>query len=415
LYLNIKDLPGQSSAMNILLTGGRAPVALELARMLAQSGHRVDLAESFPHHLCRGSRAVARSFHVPAPNQNPNGYISELSDIIKQRNITILIPTCEEVFWIARGLAELRQLCKVISAPLEQLKRLHSKWDFIQQAAAFGFAVPHTQIIHSGEEWNHLCKTVNPLLREGFVLKPVFSRFAENVQLFGPGVSTGERLKRLQPAYAPPASPDRPWIIQQYITGKPICTYSVAYEGNVVAHTAYEARYTANRGSCIYFQQLDHSAALAWVQKFVEKERFTGQIAFDFIESHDNNVLFPLECNPRATSGIHLFSPSDGLVEALLDPESLEQGTCVQPQQYRPSMLALAMLSFGLMKDLSWEGIRHWRDHFAAAHDVIWRLSDPLPFLEQIPLLFHTWRLSKKHRISLSAAMTYDIEWNGEA
>ncbi|SFK90303.1 Carbamoylphosphate synthase large subunit [Paenibacillus sp. 1_12] len=403
-----------NSRMNILLTGGRAPAALELARLLADAGHRVDLAESVSHHLCRKSKAISQSYLVPKPNQEPDAYISALSQIIQQRNIQVLLPTCEEIFWIARGLPKLESLCRVISAPLEQLKRLHSKWEFIQRAEAFGFAVPPTRIFHNQMEWADLCNKDPSWLETGFVLKPVFSRFGANVQLFGPECSVADRLRRLQSDHAITATPDQPWIIQQYIKGRPLCTYSVATEGVVVAHSAYEAEYTANLGACIYYRQLQHKKALNWVQSFVKKERFSGQIAFDFMEAYDNGTLYPIECNPRATSGVHLFSPKDRLAHALLHPESLSQSACIEPQLNSSAMLSVAMVAYGLNKERTWSGLRHWWKQFTTTRDVIWQVRDPLPFLEQIPQMLDAWRLSRKQDLSLSAAMTYDIEWNGE-
>ncbi|MEK3721861.1 ATP-grasp domain-containing protein [Paenibacillus sp. FSL H8-0034] len=404
-----------NTGMNILLTGGRAPVALELARMLAKAGHRVDLAESVPHHLCRKSKAIAQSFLVPKPNQDPEAYISALSRIIGQRNIQVLLPTCEEIFWIARGLAKLQSLCKVISAPLEQLKRLHSKWEFIRRAEAFGFAVPQTQIFHNTKEWANVCSVEHSWLDAGFVLKPVFSRFGANVQLFGPECSVADRLRRLQTNHGITATSAQPWIIQRYIKGRPLCTYSVAWKGIVVAHSAYEVEYTANRGACVYYQQLQHLRALNWVQSFVQKEHFSGQIAFDFVESYEDGILYPIECNPRATSGVHLFNPEDKLVEALIHPEDLSQQACRQPQTNQAAMLSIPMLAYGLNKERTWAAICHWWAQFVSARDVIWQVRDPLPFLEQIPLMLDAWRLSHTQAISITAAMTYDIEWNGEA
>jgi predicted ATP-grasp superfamily ATP-dependent carboligase len=400
--------------LHILLTGGRAPAALEMARILAASGHRIDIAESIPHYLCRKSRSVSNSHQVPAPNRNPDLYISAIADIIRQRNIDILIPTCEEILWIAQGLPHLERLCRVLAAPFEQLKGLHSKWSFIKQAESFGLTVPFTQIIHNPDEWKMICEADEPLLIEGFVLKPVFSRFAEHVQLFGPTVAFTDRLKRLDPVESPPATYGRPWIIQQYISGRQLCTYSIAHQGTLVAHAAYQAGYTANRGACVYFEPFNHSGIMEWVRIFVEKKQFSGQIAFDFIESSLDGILYPIECNPRTTSGIHLFSQSDGFEQALLAPESLLEAVCVQPLSSKASMLASAMLGFGLKDVHSWQGIRRWWSHFVAARDVIWQTRDPYPFIEQVPQMLNTWRVSKALRISLTAAMTYDIEWNGE-
>ena len=52
---------------NILLTGGRSMIALEMARLLHASGHRVIVAETDPWHVCRFSNAISNAilFLVP--------------------------------------------------------------------------------------------------------------------------------------------------------------------------------------------------------------------------------------------------------------------------------------------------------------------------------------------------------------
>jgi short-subunit dehydrogenase involved in D-alanine esterification of teichoic acids len=54
---------------NILLTGGRAPVTLDLARAFHRAGHTVFMAESLRGHLSQPSNAVKAHFVVPAPRQ----------------------------------------------------------------------------------------------------------------------------------------------------------------------------------------------------------------------------------------------------------------------------------------------------------------------------------------------------------
>ena len=68
----------------ILLTGGRAPVTLDLARRFKQYGYEVYVAESISYHLCRYSNSVKKSFLVPSPANYKSEYINELSSLIKK-------------------------------------------------------------------------------------------------------------------------------------------------------------------------------------------------------------------------------------------------------------------------------------------------------------------------------------------
>jgi hypothetical protein len=55
---------------NLLLTLGRLPKALDVARGFADLGWRVVVAEPFKRHLAGASCLVARSHQVTAPAQD---------------------------------------------------------------------------------------------------------------------------------------------------------------------------------------------------------------------------------------------------------------------------------------------------------------------------------------------------------
>ena len=59
----------------VLLTLGRLPKALELARALHAAGCRVVVAEPFRRHLTGASRQVARSVQVTSPVIDREAYL----------------------------------------------------------------------------------------------------------------------------------------------------------------------------------------------------------------------------------------------------------------------------------------------------------------------------------------------------
>ena len=93
--------------------------------------------------------------------------------------------------------------------------------------------------------------------------------------------------------------PANPWVAQEYISGQQYHTYSICHNGYITAHATYPSTFTAKRNTAIVFQHVDHPAIFKWVKTFVEKNQYTGQIGFDFIETQDGQ-LSALECNPRA-------------------------------------------------------------------------------------------------------------------
>jgi len=384
---------------HILLTGGRAPATLDLARQFARAGHCVVVAESIPLHLCRTSHLVKKCYQVPPPNAEPAAFIAALEHIIRAEGIDLLIPTCEEVFFVARGLEQLRELCCVCASPLAQMRRLHSKWDFVQAARQYGLPVPETHLLTSRADLHHFCiQRSSP-----FVLKPVFSRFATHVHVI-------ERAEQAL-CHQLTISPQYPWVAQERIVGQAFSSYSIAYEGRLLAHTVYPETFTAGQGACIHFQAVEQSAIEQWVVDFLRHERFSGQIACDFIVTAAGTV-YPLECNPRATSGVHLFGASNELNEAFFNARATAD--TLKPRPGTRAMLGLAMLFCGLPTIRSIKQFRRWARLFFGSRDVLFALDDPIPFFAQTFVLGYNWLESRRRRISIAEFTTRDIEWNGQ-
>jgi predicted ATP-grasp superfamily ATP-dependent carboligase len=374
----------------VLLTGGRAPVTLELARMFKRQGNRVIVAESVRTHLCRASASVDKNYEVPKPRWNPDAFVAALSEIVVRERVDLLLPTCEEIFYVAHGCEKLEKLCSVFIEPLDKLRLLHNKWEFVQLARQFNLHVPETSLITSVA----MLADVNfPI-----VFKPVFSRFASKVI-----IAHDPHPLIIQPTL------EQPWVAQQLVYGQQLCTYSVAREGRILAHTTYLARFTAGQGAAIHFKHIEHLAAFEWVQKFVIGMNFTGQIAFDFIET-ETGELFSLECNPRATSGIHLLISNFDFANVFWNDVS----GLVTPDPAREAMLALAMLIYGLPAAIAARTIPQWATAFTRSRDAAFSFNDPLPALWQLVSLLVF--IIKGHRLGITPleASTYDIEWNGE-
>ncbi|HEX9058703.1 MAG TPA: hypothetical protein VF941_00825, partial [Clostridia bacterium] len=227
---------------NILFTGGRAPATLELVRIFHRKGFKVFIAESFKSHICRFSSCVHKSFTLPYPNKNTEKYIGELIKIINTEHIDILIPTCEEIFYIAKWKYKIEQSCKVrvFTDDFDKLINLHNKYSFIKKAELYGLKVPGTRLVTS-------IKELDLYLREEYfdhVLKPVYSRFGSEVRIIPKGFSPRDEIT---------ISPEKPWVLQQFISGRQYCTYSIASNGKQIVNTTYNAGYTINGGASINF------------------------------------------------------------------------------------------------------------------------------------------------------------------
>jgi hypothetical protein len=201
---------------------------------------------------------------------------------------------------------------------------------------------------------------------------------------------------------------DSAWVAQEFIAGRQFCSYSVCQNGKITAHATYPTIFTAGRGATIAFEPVDHPEIFSWVKTFVERFGVTGQMSFDFIQSEDGQV-YALECNPRATSGVHLLASHPQFIESFFRAEPAELITPLKNKK----MLASAMLVYGLPAVLANGTFRAWLETFLHSDDVIWDAKDPLPFLLQFRSLLFYSKLARKKRISPLEASTFDIEWNG--
>lgn len=386
-----------TNTKRILLTGGRAPATLDLARKFKKSGHEVYVAESISYHLCRYSNAIKKCFTVPSPAKEKTAYINALVSLIQKYQIDLIIPTCEEVFYISSEMEKLNSLTKVFTDKIDILHQLHNKFSFNEMIEGTGISVPKTVLISSLDEYKSL--VAKGQITYPHVLKPAYSRFASQTKfVFTPGVIDID------------ISTQRPWVAQTYIQGELVCTYSICYEGKILANIFYSNHYSAGeKGAGISFKVIEDNKLLQWVAEFVKNINYTGQIAFDVILASDN-TLWPIECNPRATSGIHLFSDAQDISDAFLCNNVISN---TLKSKTHP-MLSLAMLIYGLPGIRSLSSFLKWANCFFAGKDVIFRWSDPLPFMAQFFSVLNFFKISRRQNISIIEATTHDIEWNGD-
>ncbi len=385
-------LPTYSTRSPIVITGARAPVAIDLARAFAASGRTVWLVDSVPSYAARWSR-VGRGhvLRLPAPRGNAAAYTSALRDLIDRLQPDMILPTCEDVFHLAAAAAAGGFADRVFAPPLDLLRTLHSKIEFPALAGSLGIPVPETWAIERYED----CETL-PLSTDILVFKPEFSRFGA-ATLLRP---TLEKLRSID------VSPTRRWAAQRYVAGEEICLWAAARDGRIVASAAYRPVWRLGRAASYAFEMIECPQALEIASAIAAATALTGQISFDVILTADGKAM-PIECNPRTVSGVHLFD--SGSASALASALLGEGPPCRALPRLR--YLAPAMLLFGApraFRDHRWrEFMTDWR----RGRDALTRPGDRLPALGALlDTLGYVLRSGDAVRGS-----TADIEWNGEA
>jgi predicted ATP-grasp superfamily ATP-dependent carboligase len=212
-------------------------------------------------------------------------------------------------------------------------------------------------------------------------------------------------------------SSDAPWVAQEWLEGKSFCTFSICHKGKVHAHSTYPVDFTIQKkgrlnstvGSyCMTFKSIEHEAILGWVQNFIKKIRYSGLIAFDFIELA-NGDLYAIECNPRITSGITLFSNDSNLDKALFgtNSELIAADPSIEKQ------ITPGMILYGWRSAITCKKLPLFFSRLFRFKDLVFQKNDPLPFFAQAFLwLKHSYDIML-YKKRLHGAFTHDLDFDG--
>jgi hypothetical protein len=164
--------------MHVLILGARAPACLEWARAFRASNWRVSVGDSLRWPVTRFSSAIHDYVRLPEPRPDPAAWSAALAWEVAARGIDLVLPTCEEAFYLAheRG----RISCQVIVPPFELMHELHHKGRFAAKVEGWVVEAPETHQLASAEAARTF--TAEHDTRE-WVFKPAYSRFANRTLL----------------------------------------------------------------------------------------------------------------------------------------------------------------------------------------------------------------------------------------
>lgn len=375
----------------VLLTAGRLPVALDLARKFKAAGHRVLVADPFKLHGCRFSSAVDANFTVPSPRQDPKGFIDALVDIVSKRRVELLVPVFEDALYIAQCRERFPLHCEIFASSFDVLHDLHHKWQFHQTLTRLGLDAPRTRLIEDPRQIQELD------FPQAYALKACYSR--ASLKMY--------EIKPSEPVPTIQATKQSPWIAQEWIQGEKFCTYTICRDGQILAHATYPVIFGVQNRWCVCFQAVEHTKIFEWVKRFAQELNYTGQMGFDFIETPDGRLI-AIECNPRPTSGVHLFEATDCLDRAFHD--TLDRP--LFPRIGIRRQIAIGFLAFGWQSKEAREHPLRYLRALLGVKDIVFQPRDPLPWLMQ-PAVFATYvARARKQGLSIPAMITYDLEWN---
>ncbi|MGL4199028.1 MAG: hypothetical protein ACRCSX_14830, partial [Allorhizobium sp.] len=137
---------------SVLITGARAPVALHLARLFHGAGWRVLLADTPAKPISAASRTCDGYFRLPPPRFQSKHYGDVVEGLVKRENVSLVVPTCEEIFYLAAAWRERRMTARLFAPDTDVLARAHNKFAFIELCKSLKLATPHTVLLQNGAD-----------------------------------------------------------------------------------------------------------------------------------------------------------------------------------------------------------------------------------------------------------------------
>lgn len=386
--------------MRTMVTTSRMPFAVDEIRKLGEVGHEVTAVDTFAAAPGSHSRYVARHVEVPAPAQQTEAFVAAVAAAIDQHDVEWLVPAFEEVFYLAYHRDRLPAGCELFFPDFATLAKVHDKVTFAALCRELGLPVAESvtatspqQLADATGRWEH------------WFARAAYGRGGLNV-LTNTGPLAGEgRLDDVTP------SAQDPWLVQEYLDGVDLCSWSVVQHGEVVLHSTYEHALTIDDRGGIVFESVDAPATLDAARRICSELGWHGQVSFDFLRTPDG-VHHLVECNPRPTDGCTLASP-DELDAALFGPRP-DHPVVVPAGRKRE-------IKEAVLRDM-FEHLRRFRSDLSAAKggsDVYGQPHDHLPLLYTAFSLQHirayreAMGIDHRSRQDLTAAQFYDVSWDG--
>lgn len=347
----------------VLVTGISMTKGLTLARAFRFTGHRVVGADFnvlrssvwLPDWLGgrRFSKACNAVYHLEKPvyraDMTPqeralvaDKYVTDMLEILQEEQVDLWV-SCSGVASAAEdGMVRTmlqqgnRTRTECVQFDEETTMKYHEKSTFTRYMEELGLPVPETHEVVSHAETNKiLLDNLTSNTGRKFILKPVGMDDVHrgNMTLLPlsrepgaeayPGADTEMYVGKL------PISKERPWILQQFITGnREYCTHALVVDGEVKVFVACPSsellmHYQAlPADDPLSREMLAFTKQVARAEKKTGKSPFTGHLSFDFMVEEEIGgtiKMYAIECNPRAHTAVALFATPGAEMRNMVD------------------------------------------------------------------------------------------------
>ena len=380
------------SDLRTLVTSGRFPPATAVVRGLHSIGAHVDAADPYRLSPALHSSAVEQLHEVASTVHETARFLQDIGDIVRQRQIDLIVPAFEEGFYLAKYAALLP--APVFAPDFKAIERLHSKSRFLELCRELGLRTPKTIMASSRDELRSAIAQF-----QTYVARPAYSR-AGMTCLTNHGPRAGESsVEACQPTAT------NPWLVQEFVEGHDACSTSIARNGRILVHCNYEPTLASDGGWSIQFASVADTGSFDIASRICSELNITGFVGFDYRRTDDGIVM--IECNPRSSAGLFL-TPETWIGEAVLgDPSDLTETRFVEP---------------GIRRQYDAYVLNQKVSHLSAREVVRTLLTTPEALMtphDVLPAFFfflsrrHWSAVAKREHTDYGDAYFGDIAWDG--
>ena len=379
--------------MKVLVTSSRMPFAVDMIRKLVEQGIEVHASDTFASAPGSHVKGIAAHHVTASPAHATPQFIDDVIKLVGDHQIDMVIPGFEDTFYLATAHDRLDPITTLFTGTFEQLAHLHDKLTFSDMCEQIGLNTPHTKVATNEDEFK-----AEVAEREQWFARACFLRGGVSVATNTGPLATRRTIDDVHPTV------DNPWIVQNFVEGPMVCSYTVFHNGKVTAHSQYQAPRQWKDSTGIEFEAVDANESLPIVTKIGEHLGYTGQLSFDYVRGPEGLTM--IECNPRPTDGI-LLLPADVVAGAITNPD-FPQTLAVTGQKIELRWAVAAQIFTESPKKMpkSIHDLVHVPDAAFSIHD--W-----MPTMYSLLSLGHFEKDALKTHGHLFDVMTEDIDWNG--
>ena len=194
-------------------------------------------------------------------------------------------------------------------------------------------------------------------------------------------------------------------VVQQKMPGPAYSTFTIATRGKPLVTICYRSLLESGSVSVCFEQVSVPDSITDFIERAVQASSYTGMISFDFMQDEHSDWR-AIECNPRATSGIH-FLLADDIYTALVD--GAPSATQLPDGRRQVFWSSLQQVEGALFKGRVDK--RGWANLFST-RDITWRWSDMKPFLLMSFVVAPYLYKAIKARRPLSEIFMTDVGWH---